>query len=539
MTPVTPMHAGRQDPAALPGARLGETRAPRGVRYAAGLAIVALCSAVAAPFAHRFERANLIMVYLLGVMCAAVWLGRGPAILVSILSVAAFDYFFVPPRFTFAVDDTQYLVTFAVMLAAAVLIGTLASRLRSQARDARIAERRAEALAKLTGELVALRDRDRILAAVLRHLETDFASRAVVLLPDGTGSLVPAAGPRDLLAEDPRERALARWSFDHARPAGIGTATLPASRCLCLPLAGSAGMLGVLAIEPHEAHALAARESLRHLRAFANHVALALEREGLAREAEAARLQTETERLRSALLSSVSHDLRTPLAVITGVTSTLLEQEPELAPAERRELLQTAADEASRLNRLVANLLAMTRLESGALEVRRSWHSLEELVGAALRRLETSAPGHVFETDVPADLPLVPVDDVLVEQVLFNLLENAVKHAPSAAPVIVRARRDGDAVAVSVLDRGPGVPAGNESRLFEKFYRGVGSHRTGGVGLGLAICRGIVDAHGGSIHAANRPDGGAELSFTLPIGTGPPQVEDEVEEIAPRGAIGG
>jgi two-component system sensor histidine kinase KdpD len=246
-------------------------------------------------------------------------------------------------------------------------------------------------------------------------------------------------------------------------------------------------------------------------------------------------VQSETERLRSGLLSSVSHDLRTPLAVITGAASTLLEDEDRLDPVAQREMLRSIADEAGRLNRLVANLLAMTRLEAGALEVRRSWHSLEEVVGAALHRLEPLLGSRPVRVQLPANLPLVAVDDVLLEQVVFNLLENSVKHAPSTTPIEIEARvvRDTE-LELSIADRGPGLAPGSEERVFEKFYRGDDSRRSGGVGLGLAICRGIVEAHGGRLFAANRPDGGARFAFTLPLDRPAPTVLPEPAPEPPR-----
>jgi two-component system sensor histidine kinase KdpD len=391
------MHPDAPNPETSTDPRTRGSSQPASVRdYLLMSLIVLACTGLAALMHGRFEPSNLIMVYLLGVMWVAVALGRGPAVVAAILSVAAFDFFFVPPHLTFAVADSQYLFTVFVMLAAAMLIGTLAARLRAQVHAAR---------------------------------------------------------------------------------------------------------------------------------------ALARERVRLAKEAEAARLQGETERMRSALLSSVSHDLRTPLAVITGATSTLLEQEGVLDEEERRDLLRTAADEAGRLNRLVGNLLAMTRLEAGAVEVRREWHSLEDLIGAALHRLEPFADGRAFTVHVPDDLPLVPVDDVLIEQVLFNLAENALKHGGSPAPIAIGARHSGSDVEVSVADRGPGLPPGAGERLFEKFYRGESARRSEGAGLGLAICRGIVEAHGGVIRAAEEPGGGARFTFTLPLGAGPPQLEAEPQEV--------
>ena len=495
--------------------------------YGRSAGIVLASTALAAIMSPWFEPANLVMVYLMGVMWVAVSLGRGPAVLASLLSVALFDFFFVPPRFTFVVSDTQYLVTFSVMLLAAMLIGTLAARLQAQVQAARVDEHRSDALAKLSRELVALQDRERILAALLRHLEDVFESRGVVLLPDARGRLAVAAGDAALLGADEHERGVAQWAFDAGQSAGLGTATLPGSRCLHLPLRGGSRELGVIALSPVDVRRLMAPGSFRMLQAFCNHAALALERAELADQAERARVQSETERLRSGLLSSVSHDLRTPLAVITGTATTLLEDEDRLAPAEQREMLRSIADEAGRLNRLVANLLAMTRLEAGALEVKRSWHTLEEVVGAALQRIEPLLGDRPLHVQIPPDLPLVAVDDVLLEQVVFNLVENALKHAPGAQPIDIEARSRGREVELSIADRGPGLAPGSEDRVFEKFHRGEASRRTGGAGLGLAICRGIVAAHGGRIVAANRPDGGAVFTLTLPLEMESPGVPPE------------
>jgi two-component system sensor histidine kinase KdpD len=506
-------------------------RAPEGrlrwQPYGQSALAVFVCTGIALVLQPWFERANLVMLYLLGVMWVAVSLGRGPAVVASFLSVVAFDFFIVPPLYTFAVSDTQYLVTFAVMLLASILIGTLAARLQTQVKAARVDEHRSDALARLSGELVALHDRNRILEVLLRHLEDVFESRGVVLLPDARGRLEVAAGDPALLGAGAHERGVAQWAFDNGQAAGLGTATLPGSRCLHLPLRGSQRELGVIALEPRDIRSLMAPDSFRLLRAFGNHAALALERSALAEQAERARVQSETERLRSGLLSSVSHDLRTPLAVITGAASTLLEDEDRLDAAAQREMLRSIADEAARLNRLVTNLLAMTRLEAGALEVKRSWHSLEEVVGAALHRLEPLLGGRPVRVGLPAQLPLVAVDEVLLEQVVFNLLENAVKHAPSSTPIEIEARVRDHEVELSVADRGPGLLPGSEEQVFEKFYRGDASRRAGGVGLGLAICRGIVEAHGGRLRAANRPDGGAAFSFTLPLDAHAPVVEPE------------
>ena len=497
--------------------------------YAWSLLIVLAATAVDALLQSGFDRSNLVMVYLLGVMWTALRLGRGPAIFASILSVFLFDFLFVPPRFTLAVSDEQYLVTFAVMLVAAFLISTLGARLKSQVRSARQDARRSRLLAQLSGELVALQDRERIVAASLRHLQEIFESRAVILLPDDSGRLSVAGGDASLLGEDGSERGVAQWAFDTGQAAGQGTTTLPESRCLHVPLRGARGELGILALTG-DIRRLMAPDTFRLLQASANQTALALERGRMADEAERARVQHETERLRSALLSSISHDLRTPLAVITGVTSTLLEDETSVPREERREMLRTAAEEATRLNRLVGNLLAMTRLESGALEIKRSWHSIEELIGAALHRLDPLRAERPVTVDAPPELPLVSVDDVLIEQVLYNLVENALKHAPSAQPIQIVARAGAGEVQVTVRDRGPGIQPGTEELIFDKFYRGPDGS-AGGAGLGLAICRGIIEAHGGRIRATNTV-GGAEFTFTLLVGEEAPAVDAEPAETA-------
>jgi two-component system sensor histidine kinase KdpD len=306
--------------------------------------------------------------------------------------------------------------------------------------------------------------------------------------------------------------------------AGLGSATLPGARALYLPLAGSRGTVGVLGIRPARPQALAAPEQLHLLETFAAQTALAVERGILGEEAARARLRVEAERLRNSLLSSVSHDLRTPLATITGAASGLLEGADRLTPAARREMLQAIHEEADRLNRLVNNLLDMTRLESGAIQVRKEWHSVEELVGAALARLGGRLEGRPVTTRLPPDLPLVPLDAVLVEQVLINLLDNALKHTPAGTPIDISAAVGEGGAEIEVADRGPGLPPGAEDRVFDKFFRGGRAGTGPGVGLGLTICRGIVEAHGGRITAENRPGGGAVFRVVLPLADKPPEV---------------
>ena len=492
--------------------------------YAQAVGVVALTTALAWLMFPYFERANLIMVYLLGVVMVAARSGRGPSLLASVLSVATFDFFFVPPYFTFRVADGQYVVTFAVMLVVALVTSTLTVRIRQQAESARERERRTATLYAMSREFARLRDVDDLLSVAVGHIGEVFASEVSVFLPDGSGRLVPRAGSLGTSEGDTSERKVIEWVYKHSQMAGLGTGSLPGARALYLPLVASRGTIGVLGVRPATPQAFTVPEQLHLLETFAAQTALAIERVKLAEEVQQAEFRVESERLRNTLLSSVSHDLRTPLATITGAASSLLEEMDRLDPAARRELLQAIHEEADRLNRLVNDLLDMTRLESGAIEVRKEWHPLEEIVGAALARLGRRLEDRPVTTRLPADLPLVPLDGVLMEQLLINLLENALKHTPPRTPIEIAAAVNNGEVRLEVADRGPGLPPGDEARVFDKFYRGRQAQGGRGVGLGLTICRGIVEAHGGQISAENRPGGGVVFRVALPVGDKAPEI---------------
>ena len=490
--------------------------------YGAALVAVAISTAIAWAMFPYFAVSNLIMVYLLGVIIVATRYGRGGSLLATLLSVAAFDFFFVPPYFTFAVSDTQYLVTFAVMLVVALVISSLAVRIRAQAESAREREQRMAALYAMSRELAGTRGVRELQNVAVRHIAEVFRTQVVVLLPQADGRLAPADGDAAQFPMDASELAVSQWVHEHGQVAGQGTDTLPGASGLYLPLTGSRGSVGVLGLRPQDPRPLQAPEQLHQLEAFASQTALAIERARLAEDAERAQVRAETERLRNSLLSSVSHDLRTPLASITGAASTLLENEAHLDADTRRDLLESLHEEADRLNRLVQNLLEMTRLESGALQLHTEWHPVEEVVGAALGRFGKALARRAVTTRVPPDLPLVPMDDVLIEQVLINLLDNVLKYTPAESPIEVSAEDGGGAVLIEVADRGPGLRAGEERRIFEKFHRAEAAPTQRGAGLGLAICRGIVNAHGGRIWAENRPGGGVSVRFTLPVKEAPP-----------------
>jgi two-component system sensor histidine kinase KdpD len=507
-----------------PAARTARVRGPDWPAYGRATAVVALCTALAWLMFPHFEPSNLIMVYLLGVIGVASRSGRGPSVLASVLSVAAFDFFFVPPYFTFAVSDAQYLITFAVMFVVAVVISGFTVRTRAQAESARQRERRTAALYALSRELGSTRGVENILRAAVRHIAELFGGRVAVLLPEPSGHLSLQTGLPAPFEMTNSELGVAQWVYEHGQIAGLGTSTLPGAKALYLPLVASQETLGVLGLQPTDSRSLEAPEQLHQLETFATQTALALERTQLAAAAQQAQVRAEAERLRSSLLSSVSHDLRTPLAAITGATSSLLEGDKGLDAQTQKDLLETVSEEAERLDRLVNNLLEMTRLESGTLQVRKEWHPLEEVVGAALGRLVKPLGDRPMTTRLPEDLPLVPINDVLLEQVLINLLDNAVKHTPDASPLELTAWAEEGAVTVEIADRGPGLAPGDEERVFDKCYRGLGLTARG-AGLGLAICRGFVEAHGGRIWAENRPGGGVAFRFTIPLTGTPPGLE--------------
>jgi two-component system sensor histidine kinase KdpD len=511
---------GQSPPAPQP--RRQEPLAP----YVYSMAIIAICTAIGWLMMQRFDPTNIVMVYLVGILAVSLRFGRGPSVMASILGVAAFDFCFVPPHFTFAVSDTEYLFTFAVMLATGLIISTLTLRVKAHAEAARQRERRTAALFAISRELSALQQPESIIDAARRHVEHSLHLQTAFWLPDENGTL--ALHPGSELVE--RKQGVAQWVFEHEELAGLGTQTLPGADALYLPLMGSRGAVGVLGVRRQEGDTPRGAEQVSLLETLAGLIALSLERAELADQAEQSRVQIETERLRNSLLSAVSHDLRTPLAAIAGASSTLVERHGALNHSARLELAESIFDETERLNRLVANLLDMTRLEGGAMTIKKEWQPLEEIVGVVLNRLARPLRDYKVMTHLPADLPLLPFDDVLVQQVLMNLLENAIKFSPVGSTIELSAHAGPDRVTVTVADEGAGFSAGAEERAFDKFYRSDRQSGRAGTGLGLAICRGIIELHGGRIWAENRPCGGAAIHFTLPIVGQPPAMPVEMAE---------
>lgn len=496
-------------------AQVGRVRSAAGYAWAVlSVAGVTAISALARPY---IELSDVSMLYLLAIMVTAVWFGRGPSMLTAVLSVAAFDLFFFAPFYTFAVDDARYVLTFAFMLGLGLVISGLTERVRMQAAAARGREQRTAILYSLSRDLAQLRHSASIGVSAARHVAELTGGTVAVLLPAADGELAPLPGTAGELLDDPGERAAARAAF----VGGSATAVVAAGKARHFPLIAAGrtiGVLGVRTAEPPRGPASRSSGPDRALQellaAMSGQVALALHRVLLAEEAQQAELRARTEELRAALLSSVSHDLRTPLTAISTAASVLQQRGP-LAEDKRIEFAGAIYDEALRLGRLVTNLLHMTRLESGGVPLRREWTPLEDPIGAAIGRLEPVLAGRAVEVSLAPDLPPVSIDEVLVEHLLLNLLENAARHTPPGSPIEVRARLDGAALQVEVLDRGPGLPAEHAGRLFAMFVQASGERR-GGFGLGLAICRAIAVAHGGTIAAEDRAGGGAVFRVTLP-----------------------
>ena len=476
------------------------------------------------PLVQHFDRSNIVAIYILAVVLVGMRLGRGPAALAAVLSVSAFDFFFVPPRFSFAVSDVQYLLTFCIMLAVGLITGQLTAGLRSQARVALHREERAAALYQLARDLSGAVQLDQVVKISDESIENTFHATAALLLPDGDSQLKLASVRSE--AQLAVDSGIAQWAFDKGQPAGVGTDTLPGSEILYIPLRASVGSRGVLALKARHRRLLKIPEQRQLLDTFAALITIALERVHYVGVAQDAVVRMESERLRNSLLAALSHDLRTPLTILVGLAESLSLTKPALS-SEQLETARAIQDEARRMSTLVGNLLDMARIESGEVTLNLQWQPLEEVVGAALDAAREMLKLHRVEVRLARDLPLVRFDALLIERVLVNLLENASKYTPAGSQVILSAEAAGEELTVSVSDNGPGLPVGREEAVFQKFTRGDRESATPGVGLGLAICRAIVEAHHGKIVGTNRAGGGVTFSFTLPLGS-PPVAEMEV-----------
>jgi len=500
-------------------------RAARRFRYPLAAAACVVPTLVASLLFHYVDLANIVMLFLLTVVLVAVAFGRGPAVLAAFLSVASFDFFFVPPRLSFAVSDVQYLLTFAVMLVVGLITGQLTAGLRYQARVASHREERSRALYEFARDLSSPLRTEDVVDRTADFIGRTFSAKVALIVPDLRDHLVYT--PHRSLPL-PIDIATAQWAFDKSQPAGAGTDTLPGNEYLYIPLRAPMRTRGVLAIRPESKRLLLIPEQRRQLDTFAALVAIALERVHYVEVAQQALVKIESERLRNSLLSALSHDLRTPLAALFGLADSLALTKPALS-SQQLQIAEAIRNAARNMSALVNNLLDMARIQSGEVKLNLQWQLFEEVVGSALRATQVLLTNHRVQVSLDQHLPLVEFDAVSIERVLCNLLENAVKYTPAGSTVRIGAVMSGKRLLVTVMDNGPGLPAGQEEQIFEKFTRGARESATSGVGLGLAICRAIIEAHNGQIWAENNPAGGATFSFTLPLGN-PPEMPTDIRE---------
>ena len=489
--------------------------------YAAAVVACAATALLATPLLGLLELTNIVMIFLLAVVGVGWFYGRGPAVVAAFLGVGLFDFFFVPPRFSFAVSDVQYLVTFVVMGVVALAIGQLTAVLKVQAEAATQREHRMRGLYEMSRDLSAALMPEQVAEIGARFLAAEFNARSTLLAADEHDRLAPLPGGNAAVDD-----AVAQWAFDRGEAAGFGTDTLPASACLVLPLKAPMRLRGVLAVQPAE-RATLGPDQRRLLDTCASLLAISLERIHYIDVAQKSTVQIESERLRNSLLSAISHDLRTPLAALVGLADTLSMTALPL-PSAQAEVTAAIRESALRMNAMVGNLLDMARLEAGAVPMRREWQPLEEVVGSALAACGTALQGRPVSVSLADGLPLLHLDAVLFERVLVNLLENAAKYTPRGSAVELKATASSSSVAIVVDDHGPGLPPGREEALFNKFERGSKESATPGVGLGLAISRAIVQAHGGTIRGESRsgPSGIEGARFTIELPRGSPPADD-------------
>jgi two-component system sensor histidine kinase KdpD len=511
-----------------------ERQPPRSLRqpnlapkpYAVSMALVLAAIPIGRLLHDLLGVSNVALVFLTAILVGAVMNGLGPSLFASFAAVLAYNFFFLPPLYTFTIADPENVVALIAFLVAAVIASNLAAGTRAQAMSARSRARTTEELLAFSRKLAGVATLDDLLWVATYQIASMLKLHVVALMPDGSDLVVKAGyPPEDELAG--ADLAAAKWSWANDRAAGRGSDTLPGARRLFLPLRTGRGAVGVIGLDREGQGVLLSPDGRRLLDALMDLAALAIERIHLQSDLDAAKLQAESERLRAALLTSISHDLGTPLASIIGAASSLKSVGDRYDDTQRAALLGTVLEEAERLNRFVGNLLDMTKLESGAIEPKQEMLDLAEIVGTALQRAGKVLANHRVKVDLGRDLPMLRLDFVLFEQVLFNLLDNAAKYAPPESTIELRARRRDSVVEIHVLDEGAGIPPDQIERIFDKFHRvAEGDRKRPGTGLGLAICRGFVSAMGGTILARNRADRrGGDFIIELPVSDsgGPPQ----------------
>jgi two-component system sensor histidine kinase KdpD len=466
-----------------------------------------------------FDLVNIALIFLLPVLISAIFWGRGPSLFSSILSVLCFDFFFVPPILSFTVSDPSHVFVFVVFLLVSLVTGTLATKLRNELERTRQREKRTLALYALSREIVAETDLQQVLGKTARTVADSIDGRTMVLLHDREANVLykGASDPPESTLPDEKELAVAHWVLEHGQPAGRGTETVGEVGTLYFPIKAEERTMAVLAIQLNKEGGVINAEQQQLIEAYTNLAAVGIIRLQLTKEAEQAKWLAESEKLHTALLNSISHDLRTPLATITGAVTSLLAEGSNYSQETRGVLLQTIKDGGQRMNRFVTNLLDMTRLESGVLKLNQEWCDIQDVVGVALREIQEIFQERHLQIDIPPDLPLVKADFALMEHVMINLLENAAKYSPPDDSINISARRSDNALLLTVADHGSVIPAPDLGRVFDKFYRAESSKHLSGTGLGLSICKGIIGIHGGQIWVDSSSEHGNRFTFSLPI----------------------
>ncbi len=460
---------------------------------------------------------------LLTVLLIAVYIGRGPAVLAATVSAISFNFFFIEPHYTFAVKEFRDIVLISLYFLIAIFAGNLTARIRQQEQLAQRNVQRIMSLYRLARETATAANLDAVLSTAVTQLQQSFDAEVAIFLAPA-GELEREPNLSSTLVTDEKAFSVAQWAFEHGRPAGRFTDTLPAATAHFVPLRTPNHVVGVIGLHMHKDHQLLFDQQLQ-LETFVNQIALVVERQMLNEATRQSTLLQESERLHTTLLNSISHELRTPIATITGVAAILDNPTTQMDEATRRALLEDMSDAAQRLNHLVENLLDMSRLDAGRLQLKRDWCVIGDVVGVAVQHLQGCLEQHPLTITIPPELPLVQMDFVLMEQVLINLLHNICNYTPPNTAVEINAKIESEWLWITVADHGPGIPPALLERIFDKFYRMPGT-ATGGTGLGLSICRGLVLAHGGEIFAQNRPEGGAIFTIKLPATTAPPPVKE-------------
>ena len=487
----------------------------KALSYAASVALVLVTTLLGELVKRRLEPTNLAMLYLLAVVIAAVRWGKGPAVATAILGVLSFDFFLVPPYLAFRVADVQYVFTLIGLLAAGFVVGTLASRMREQAIHARRSETQTAAMYRLAADLADSSGFEDVLLAIRKNVKQIANCGAAIFLPVG-GALKLSSHDPGFPASD-GEKGIARWAFENGSMAGGGPDEATGRKTRYLPFNTPQGVIGVLGICLRKGTESLTADEESLLNTLVSQAAIAIQRANLAEQSRHMELMRQTEKLQSALLSSISHDLRTPLVSITGTLTTLQENDSGLDAVTRKELLENASEEADRLNRIVGNLLDLTRLEAGTLRVSKRPCDLRDVLGASLEQLRERIGDRTIRIAIPRDFPEVPMDFSFMMKAFYNLLDNAVKYSPKDSPIDIAARVHRNAAEIEIRDRGAGIAEGDLGRIFERFYRAEKPLPVAGTGLGLSICKGIIEAHGGGIVARNNADSGATFIVTLPL----------------------